>query len=97
MSLYYEPIYEDTDTKYGHLTRLVRIVPKEGMWLFEIQATYAKRVPSTTYYILALNKSHAVKRLKSILTWLDVTSVRKIPPGDEAEDILTDPLKMPLL
>ena len=84
-------IYE---TENG-VTRLCRCVPYKGVRLYEIKATYAKTVRASSYYILAKTLREAKRRFRSTFTWLDVVGVRLIS-GEEAESILTNPLKMPL-
>ena len=38
-------IYKPFKTEYGEGEVLDRCIPKEGVWLWEIQATYAKQHP----------------------------------------------------
>lgn len=73
-----------------------RCVPYTGVTLFEIKATYAKSVPSSTYYYLGRTKKDATSRFMSVMgRYMTITSLREIPPGDEAESILTDMYRMP--
>lgn len=78
------------------VTSVTRCIPHQGVSLFEIKATYAKTVPSATYYVLGDTKKMAKGRFENTMTWLTITSIRLIPPGEEAESILTDPMRMPL-
>lgn len=88
-------VYEPFETKDGYGQKLVRCVPFEGVCLFEVSATYAKSKPSSKYYVLGGTIRDAKNRFTSWYSWLSVTDIRYIPPGDEAERILTDPLRMP--
>lgn len=89
-------IYEPFKTEYGIGTVLTRCIPNEGVWLYEIQATYAKQIPSSKYYYLGRTEKEARSRFYGTLgSWMTINSIRLIPPGDEAERILTDPLRMP--
>lgn len=89
-------IYEPFETKCGMGIVLTRCVPNDGVSLYEIQATYAKQIPSTKYYFLGRTEKEARSRFQNTLgSWMTITSVRLIPPGDEAEHILTDRLRMP--
>lgn len=85
-------IYE-TDAR--GVTSVVRCVPKDGVYLFEINATYAKSIPPSTYYELGKTKKEAKHRFQRAMTWMTITSIRMVPP-DEAESILTNPMKMPM-
>lgn len=87
--------YRDFSTEHGYGTELVRCIPNEGVWLYEIKATYATNIPSTTYYYLGRDLKEAKARFAKAMPWMRVTSIRLISPGEEAEQILTDKLRMP--
>lgn len=89
-------IYEDYATEHGCGTVVKRCIPHDGVFLFEIRATYAKCNPCTAYYILGRTKKEAVERFANTMGWMGICSVRLIPPGEEAESILTDWRKMPM-
>ena len=89
-------IYESFSTPSGYGKVLARCIPHEGVFLYEIRATYAKQIPSSTYYVLRRTQKEAVSRFKRTLEYMKITSIVMIPPGDEAEAILTDRYKMPL-
>lgn len=72
-----------------------RCIPDQGMYLFEVKANYAKK-PPVSYYRLGSTPKEVRDRFSKSMTWLDVVSVRLIPPGDEARGILHDPLRMPM-
>ena len=88
--------YETFNTPYGEGKTLKKCIPKEGVSLYEIKATYAKQVPPTTYYYLGRNKQDARKRFLNTIPYMNITSTRLIPPGEEREQILTNPMRMPL-
>lgn len=89
-------IYEPFETEYCKGTVLIRCIPNDGVSLYEIQATYAKQRSSTKYYYLGRTEKEARSRFQNMLgSWMTITSIRLIPPGDEAECILTDRLRMP--
>lgn len=89
-------IYEPFETEHCKGTVLTRCIPNDGVQLYEIQATYAKQRPSTKYYYLSRTEKEARSRFQNTLgSWMTITSIRLIPPGDEAERILTDRLRMP--
>lgn len=84
-------------TDESGVTTVTRCIPADGFYLFEVRAAYAKTQPPSIYYILARTKNNAVRRFKNTIgIWLKAVSVRMIPPGREAESILTNPVKMPL-
>lgn len=89
-------IYEPFETKCGMGVVLTKCIPNNGVSLYEIQATYAKQIPSTKYYFLGRTEKEARLRFQNTLgSWMTITSIRLIPPGDEADHILTDRLRMP--
>lgn len=88
-------IYKPFKTEYGEGEVLDRCIPKEGVWLWEIQATYAKQHPVSTHHVLGRTKEEALERFHNTMSWMTVTSIRCIPPGAEAELILTNRYLMP--
>ena len=80
--------------KYNGVS-VVRCIPKDNNLLFEVGGTYVKSKPLTYRCFLAGSAKEAKERYKSLYGW-NATKCRCIPPGIEAEDILTNPLKMPL-
>ena len=73
----------------------VRVVPLDGQFLFECCGNYDKRQKPVTHYLLAASKKEAESEYENLFGWRP-WSVRVIPPGDEAEAILTDIKKMPI-
>lgn len=89
-------VYEPYESKCGTGIVLTRCIPNDGVWLYEIQATYAKQIPSAKYYYLGRTEKEARSRFQNTLgSWMTITSIRLIPPGDEAERILTNRFIMP--
>lgn len=78
------------------MEKLVRCIPNEGYGLYEVQATYAKNHPPSSYFRLGLTADEVLNRFRNGKPWLTIVGLRLIPPGEEAEDILTDPNKIPL-
>ena len=74
---------------------IIRKVPDDGYFLFEVGGTYSKTLSFTYRTFLAKNASEAKARYKKVFGW-DALSYRFIPPGEEAESVLTDPLMMPI-
>lgn len=74
---------------------LDRCYPLDGFYLYEIKATYAKSKPATSYYVLGSSAKDAKRRLLQVCPWLYVVCLRMIT-GEEADEILSDPLRMPL-
>lgn len=95
-TLVYE--HNEWDTDYGPVQQafLKRCIPNEGIYLFEVCATYAKRIPPSTYYYLGACEKDVRERFAHLMGWMTATSVRLIPPGDEAERILTNMYTMPI-
>lgn len=87
--------YRPYENEFGRGRVLARCVPHHGVCLYEVLATYAQSVPPSTYYVLGRTMREARARVQD---WygLTVKSVRLIPPGQEAERILTDPRRMPM-
>ena len=76
---------------------VARCIPARGFCLFEICATYAKTIPPCTYYRLAKTMNEAKRNFKAVMgDWMKIISARLIPPGEEAESILTNPIRVPL-
>ena len=74
---------------------LDRCYPLEGFYLYEIKATYAKSHPPSSYHVLGSSAKDAKKRFLQTLPWLYVVCLRMIT-GAEADEILSDPLRIPL-
>lgn len=74
---------------------VVRCIPLDGQILYECLGHYDKRCKPLSYYLLASNGKEAKKRYRFFFGY-EPWSLREIPPGDEAESILTNPNKMPL-
>lgn len=74
---------------------LVRCIPKDGVYLWEIRATYDKNIPPTTYYRLGKTKTDVRRDFNDTMCWMKITSIRLVPYGDEAEAILTNWMKIP--
>ena len=74
---------------------LDRCYPLEGYILYEIKATYAKSHPTSSYYVLGLSPKDAKRRFLERYPWLFVVCLRQVT-GKEADDVLRDPLRMPL-
>ena len=87
-------LYYETD-KRG-VTKVVRCVPKDGYSLYEVNATYDKNHPHSSYYRLGSSTAEVIERFQNGKPWLTIIGLRLIPPGEEAEAILTNPNKMPL-
>lgn len=87
------------DLVYGstgdNIVTLLRCIPHERQLLYEVGGTYAKTKPNTYRNFLAESAKEAKERYKQLFGW-NATACRYIEPGDEAEIILTDPLRMPL-
>lgn len=94
-TLVYEQNEWITDCGVVSQTTLKRCIPDDGVFLFEIKATYAKQVPSCKYYYLGTSTKDARERFTNTMSWMKITEVRLIPPGEEAERVLTDPKRMP--
>lgn len=92
---YCDLLYRPYETELGKGRVLSSCVPHEGVLLYEVFATYARPVPPAPYYVLRRTEAEAQRRVRD---WygLTVVAVRPIPPGAEAETILTDPLRMPM-
>ena len=90
-----ELVYENFVTEHGYGQKLVRCIPHPNVMLWEISATYANPVKPCAYYVLGRTKKEAKERFMNCFSWLYITNIRYIPPGDEAENILTNPFKMP--
>lgn len=88
-------LYRPFKTEHGYGKELVRCVPHEGVWLYQISATYSDQIPCAQYYYLGRTEKEALMRFKNTMPWLKVKSIQMIPPGDQAECILTDRLRMP--
>ena len=70
--------------------KLVEIIPREGVWLFEIKATYAKQHPASSYYVLGMNEKDVRRRFKRLFSWIGIIeSVREVE-GNEKRSILKD-------
>ncbi len=83
-------VYEQTE----QYTSLKRCIPNEGVFLFEISATYAKQVPPSKYYYLGTSMKNAKKRFTSYIPWMKITGAHLVQ-GEEAERILTNPKTNP--
>ena len=79
----------------NNMVSLLRCIPHEGQLLYEVSGTLHKSKPNTTQRFLAESEREAKERYLYLYGW-KATSCRYIPPGDEAESILSDPSKMPL-
>ena len=93
-TLFYE--HSEWDTGFGVCCAdtLKRIVPENGVSLFEISATYAKQVPPNRYYILGTSEKHAKGRLLDAAgDWMKITAIRRLQ-GKEAENILEEVCKI---
>ena len=77
-------------------TVAVRCIPNEGVNLYRFRARLSKRYSSDVYYVLGRNKTEARFRFKSLLPYMEILQIEFIPPCDEAEEILTNPLKFPI-
>lgn len=77
-------------------THFVRCIPNDGVNIYEIHATYAKTKPSTRYYYFGRNVAEAKSRFKVAMPYMSIMSIRQIPYGEESDQILTDPLKIPI-
>lgn len=77
-------------------TYFTRCIPNDGVNIYEVYATYAKAKPSTRYYYFGRNIAEAKLRFKTMMPYMNITSIRQIPYGAESEQILTDPLKIPI-
>ena len=90
---------ENSSLEYecGHnYQKLRRCVPDDGILLFEVKATYSPTHPPATYYRLGKSVGDVKRQFTESMCWLKVVLVRHIPPGEEAEAILTDPMRMPI-
>lgn len=91
-----ELIYTPFRTKYGYGRVLSRCIPKENVNLYEIKATCSGKQSSSAYYFLGRSKREAKIRFQNTMgTFLNFVSIRMIPPGEEAERILTNKFLMP--
>ena len=89
-----EVIYKTDDRG---IMSVARCIPARGFCLFEICATYAKTIPPCTYYRLGKTMNEAKRDFKAVMgDWMKIISARLIPPGEEAESILTNPIQVPL-
>ena len=89
-----EVIYKTDDRG---IMSIARCIPAHGFYLFEICATYAKTIPPCTYYRLGKTMNEAKRDFKAVMgDWMKIISARLIPPGEEAESILTNPIRVPL-
>ena len=89
-----EVIYKTDDRG---IMSIARCIPAHGFYLFEICATYAKTIPPCTYYRLGKTMNEAKRDFKAVMgDWMKIISARLIPPGEEAESILTNPIQVPL-
>ena len=87
-------IYEPFSTPSGYGKVLKRCVPRDGVFVYKISATYAKQIPCSTYYVRGRTQKEAAERFKGTVGYMKITSVVMIPLG-EAEAILTDRYKIP--
>lgn len=94
-TLVYEHSEWVADTEIESETHLQRCIPDDGVFLYEIKATYAKQIPPTTYYYLGKSVKHAKERFSNVMSWMKITDIRLIPPGEEAQRILTNPNTIP--
>ena len=74
---------------------MVRCIPHAEYLLFEVGGTYAKSKPLVYNRFLAKSRQEAKERYKNLYGW-NATECRYIPPSKEAEEILTNPLRMPI-
>ncbi len=89
-----EVIYKTDDRG---IMSIARCIPAHGFYLFEICATYAKTIPPCTYYRLGKTMNEAKRDFKAVMgDWMKIIVARLIPPGEEAESILTNPIRVPL-
>lgn len=85
-------IYEPDET--GALCA-TQCLPNYGQILFECKGHYDKSVDPIPYYLLAANQKEA-KELYEYIFGYKAWSIRVVPPGKEADDILFDPRAMPM-
>ena len=96
MERFCDYIYESYTTGTGYGKRLVRCVPYDGVFIYEIGATYAKQRPCSFYYVFGRTEKEARNRFKSAYgDYMKIMSI-VIVPEDKVNDILTDRLKIPL-
>lgn len=86
--LYADCIYEQIDSDEVHIKK---IVPYPDIKLFEIRATYIKRSPSASYYILATSKREAKRNFLAGMNLPIITGIREITSLNEADVILSNP------
>ena len=87
--------YSAFETPGGPVRIVSRCIPNTGVFLFEVNASYAS-AKSAVYHVLGRSRKDALSRFLSAFTWMKINSVRLIPPGPESERILTDPMRMPI-
>lgn len=77
-------------------TFATRCIPNRDVNLYEVRARLTKSQRTNVYYVLGRNITEARARFKSLLPYMEVLLTELIPPGAEAEEILTNPLKFPI-
>lgn len=75
---------------------VVRCIPLDGQILYECLGHYDKRQKPVPCYLLATSVKEAKARYHYFFGY-NAWTVKEVPPGEEADRILTDPHKMPLL
>lgn len=88
--------YQEVQGEDFALTAAVRCIPNEGVNLYRVRARLTKSQRTNVYYVLGRNTTEAQARFKSLLPYMEMLLIELIPPGLEAEAILTDPLKFPI-
>ena len=73
----------------------VQCIPTGDNLLFWVSGAYVKRAPPVSNLILARTNKEAKQKYKNLHGW-EATECWYIPPGEEADEILTNPLLMPL-
>jgi hypothetical protein len=90
----YNLIYREYDCNVGVTKELVRYELTNNNKLWLVKATYAKSLPPSKYYIVALNSKDARNKFKNIYTWLNVISSVELVDGDLLEFVLTHPMNV---
>lgn len=88
--------YQEVQGEDFTLKTAVRCIPNEGVNLYRVRARLTKSQRTNVYYVLGRNKTEARSRFKSLLPYIEILQIEFIPPDDEAEEILTNPLKFPI-
>lgn len=70
---------------------LTRYELHDGFGLWKVNATYAKQLKPSTYYVIATNRASAMIKFLNIVPWLSVLLSIELVTGEEMELVLGNP------